>query len=209
MDNKHNKAIISGQLVGLTESHSVLNEKFYVGQIRCTRLSGVDDIIPVTIPERLLGQKQLEEVIGPILIDGQIRSYNKIIDGSSRLCLTLFAQNLGIPEPGAPKNHIAIEGAVCRKPNFRVTPFGREICDLMIVVPRRLGKDDYIPSIVWGRNGRWASDLALGDRIVITGRLQSREYEKLLDSGDVEKRTTYEVSTFSIVRAEEEVRAPA
>lgn len=209
MDNKYNKAIVSGLLVELAESHSVLKEKFYAGQIRCTRLSGVDDMIPVTIPERLLGQKKIEDVLGPIRVEGQIRSYNKIVDGAGRLCLTLFVNDFGIPEPGKPQNSIALEGTVCRKPTFRSTPFGREICDLMVAVPRRQGKDDYVPSIVWGRNGRWASSLVPGDRVVITGRLQSREYDKLLDTGDVEKRTTYEVSAFSIDRATEEVRALA
>ena len=209
MDNKNNNATVTGLLSELVEDHAVLGERFYVGQIKCARLSGNEDLIPVTIPERLLGTKQAEEILGPITVRGQIRSYNKVINGISRLFLTLFAQDFKTPEAGAPQNHVVIEGVVCRTPNFRVTPFGREICDLMIVVPRQYNKGDYVPSIVWGRNGRWASTLKTGDRVAVTGRFQSREYEKLLDNGETEKRTAYEISAFNITRAAEETRAPA
>lgn len=209
MDNENNNATVTGLLSKLVEDHAVRGEKFYVGQIKCPRLSGNEDLIPVTIPEKLLGLKRVEEILGPITVRGQIRSYNKIVDGGSRLSLTLFAQDFGSPEAGAPRNHVTIEGVICRAPNFRVTPFGREICDLMIAVPRRYSKGDYVPSIVWGRDGRWASTLRTGDRVVITGRFQSRDYEKLLDNGESEKRTVHEISAFNIARATEETRTPA
>lgn len=208
VENK-NTATVTGLLTEIIEDHSVLGEKFYTGQLKCTRLSGYDDMIPVTIPERLLGTKKVEEVLGPISVTGQVRSYNKTVDGASRLVLTLFAQDFKTPEPDDPQNHVVIEGTISRQPNFRITPFGREICDLMLAVPRRYGKSDYIPCIVWGRNGRWSSGLAVGSSVVITGRLQSREYEKLLDSGEVEKRMAYELSAFDISVATEEARALA
>jgi len=209
MENKDNMAMISGVLTELSMDHEVLGESFYTGTLECRRLSGIYDRIPVTISERLLSQEKPDDIIGPISLKGQVRSYNKLVDGAARHCMTLFVQDFEVLEMVDPQNDVAIEGTVCKQPNFRITPFGREICDLMIAVNRAHSKSDYIPCIAWGRNGRWAASLSVGDRVVITGRLQSREYEKLLDDGRSEKRTVNEVSVFGINRAPEEAKAPA
>ena len=80
-------------------------------------------------------------------------------------------------------------GALCKPPVYRSTPFGREICDLMLAVNRAFGKSDYIPCIAWGRNAQYAARFRVGDRLRVTGRLQSREYQKLLDNGEYMVRT--------------------
>ena len=75
-----------------------------------------------------------------------------------------------------------------------MTPFGREITDMLIAVNRAYNKSDYIPCIVWGRNARYASGFEVGDKITVIGRVQSREYEKVQDDGEKTQRTAYEVS---------------
>ena len=47
--------------------------------------------------------------------------------------------------------------------------------------------------IAWGANARLASLLDVGDRVVLLGRLQSREYIKNME-GEVLRRTAFEVS---------------
>ena len=92
------------------------------------------------------------------------------------------------------KNEIFLEGFICTNPIYRTTPNGREITDLMIAVNRLYGKSDYIPSICWGRNAKYAEGMNTGDKIRILGRIQSREYIKRLSNGSEETRTAYEVS---------------
>ena len=74
------------------------------------------------------------------------------------------------------------------------TPFNREICDLLIAVNRQYNKSDYIPCIVWGRNARFAGNLPVGEHVSISGRVQSRNYNKKLSDDTVVTRTAYEVS---------------
>ena len=38
----------------------------------------------------------------------------------------------------------------------------------------------------------------MGDRLRLTGRLQSREYQKLLENGEYLTRNAYEVSAFTL-----------
>ena len=91
---------------------------------------------------------------------------------------------------------------MCKPPVYRVTPFGREICDMLLAVNRAYNKSDYIPAIVWGRNAKYAGELAVGDKVAVTGRLQSRVYQKTLADGTTEDRVAYEVSVSRIERAD-------
>ena len=65
---------------------------------------------------------------------------------------------------------------------------------MMLAVNRAYGKSDYIPCITWGRSARFAAKLSVGDKITLTGRLQSRAYQKQLPDGMVVEKTAYEVS---------------
>jgi single-stranded DNA-binding protein len=77
---------------------------------------------------------------------------------------------------------------------YRTTPFNREIADVLIAVNRAYNKSDYIPCIAWGRNARFVKNLSVGDKIAVSGRIQSREYQKKFSDTDVRIMTAYEVS---------------
>jgi single-stranded DNA-binding protein len=64
----------------------------------------------------------------------------------------------------------------------------------MLAVNRPYHRTDYLPCIFWGRTARLAARCCVGDRIRLTGRLQSREYTKLLPTGESVQRTAYEIS---------------
>jgi len=203
MENPNNRIIAVGRLDGELElSHEVMNEPFYTGTLLVKRLSGTVDRLPVTIPGKLMGL--LPEDNSQLLVTGQVRSYNKVIDGAGRLMVTLFVQSL-VPSPDNDTlNRVTLTGALCKPPIYRSTPFGREICDMMLAVNRAFGKSDYIPCIAWGRNAQYASRFSVGDRVRLTGRLQSREYQKLLENGEYMVRNAYEVSCFTLEAADSE-----
>lgn len=190
---QNNQVYLSGQIASEIEfSHEIMGEKFFDTTVSVERLSGQTDIIPITISDRLMeGQNfEIDNLIGLI---GQFRSYNKIVDGKSKLVLRVFVRELCECDENAP-NVIELEGFVCKPPVYRTTPFKREIADLLIAVNRAYNKSDYIPAIAWGRNARYASTFNVGDKIHLVGRIQSRIYQKSLDDGTIEERVAYEVS---------------
>ncbi len=193
-----NEVVIVGKLRGRMEfSHKIYGEGFYNFFLEVPRLSGYTDILPVTVSERLIYGMDLEVCDNNLEIQGQLRSYNKLVEGNNRLILTVFARELGILDSDDKvknPNHIFLDGYVCKKPLYRTTPFGREITDLLVAVNRSYGKSDYIPCIAWGRNARFAEKLLVGDRIKIWGRVQSREYQKRRHDGEVVNKTAFEVS---------------
>lgn len=191
----NNVVMISGIITAEpVYSHSVFGEGFYETSICIERLSGQKDVIPVTVSERLLADGDF--MPGKrVAIEGQFRSYNKLVDGRSKLMLTVFVRSMFDGDSEAQNvNSIELTGYICKPPVFRTTPFKREIADILVAVNRAYNKSDYIPCIAWGRNARFSSKLEVGDKITLSGRIQSREYQKTLDDGSIETRVAYEIS---------------
>lgn len=193
-------------------SHEIYGESFYIFDLEVARLSCNSDIIPITISERLILEKELE-IGDKVAIEGQFRSYNSYENEKNRLILTVFAKDIKYlseedEENSSEKvsNEVTLIGYICKKPIYRQTPFGREISDILLAVNRAYNKSDYIPAIAWGRNARFCQNIEVGTKVKITGRVQSRNYEKKFEDGTIQTRTAYEVSISSleIVNEEEE-----
>lgn len=187
-------------------SHEIYGEKFYVFDLSVPRLSGISDIIPVTISERLMVNGELP-LNTKVTVEGQFRSYNSYGEGRNRLVLTVFAKNVTLLEDQENEveakkdfisNEVTLIGYICKKPIYRQTPFGREISDILLAVNRAYNKSDYIPCIAWGRTARFCENMEVGTEVKIIGRVQSRQYEKKYEDGTIENKVAYEVSVGSL-----------
>jgi len=198
----NNKIYLEGKVVSELEySHEMYGEGFYTFGLEVQRLSDSVDLLNVTISERLLAGFDIS--IGKdVIVEGQLRSYNKFIEGSNKLILTVFARNIEpCIERSKNPNEIFLDGYICKEPVYRTTPFGREIADVLLAVNRAYNKSDYIPTIAWGRNSRFCKTLEVGDNIKVWGRLQSREYQKKVSETEVVKKIAYEVSISKMERS--------
>ena len=190
-----NKIRLDGKVATEPEfSHECKGEKFYKLFLEVQRKSEVVDTLPCLVPEVFLKDVEVGECVG---INGEIRTRNNHSEGKSKLEIYVFV--LGVDDyEGHDINYVELEGYVCKVPTYRETPLGREIADLTIASNRPYGKSDYIPCIVWGRNALIASDIPVGEKVVLSGRLQSREYVKMLDDETRETRVAYELSARSL-----------
>ena len=204
---ENNKVSVIGTIVSdFTFSHAVFGEGFYLLDLSVSRLSEQADVIPLMISERLIDVTR--DYRGcTIEAIGQFRSYNRHEGSKNRLVLSVFVREVRFMEEFTDytkTNQIFLDGYICKEPIYRKTPLGREIADLLVAVNRPYGKSDYIPCIAWGRNARYASGFAVGTRILIWGRVQSREYTKRLSETECEKRVAYEVSVGKLERGDME-----
>ncbi len=211
-DNNH--LVLMGKVTSEKRfSHEIYGESFYIFDMEVPRLSDTQDIIPVTISERLIPEGSLE--IGKkVLIKGQFRSYNSYENEKNKLILTVFAKDIFFEDEiesqvseeenkAIVSNEVILTGYICKKPIYRQTPFGREIADLLLAVNRAYNKSDYIPAIAWGRTARFCQNIDVGTEVKVTGRVQSRTYEKKFEDGTSETRVAYEVSVASLEVVEE------
>ena len=194
----NNKVYLRGRVVSSPIlSHEVCEEKFYEVNFEVKRLSDTTDIIPVIISEKLLASNNIN-MGDDIAIKGQYRSYNSQQDNKSKLILNVFAREIVEIDETVNPNTIEITGYICKPSIFRVTPFKREICDVLVAVNRAYNKSDYLPCIAWGRNARFVKNLEVGEKVTIVGRIQSREYQKKIDENTLETKTAYEISIAQI-----------
>ena len=202
---ENNYLVLIGKIISdKTFSHEIYGESFYLFNLEVPRLSGNEDIIPITISERLIANFDLG--IGKkIVVEGQFRSYNSYENERNRLVLTVFAKDvMEYKEENQEEakervsNEVILKGYICKKPIYRQTPFGREIADLLLAVNRAYNKSDYIPCIAWGRNARFCENMEVGTEVKVVGRVQSRMYEKKFEDGTVQQRVAYEVSIGSL-----------
>ena len=191
----NNYAALCGTMAAPPElSHVSRGERFYRFPLRVERLSGTADCVNVVARERLLpaaGER--------LTVEGEVRSFNNKSGVGARLVIVLFARAIRADGAGHDENLVRLTGTLCKSPILRVTPRGREICDLMVAVNRRYGRSDYLPCIVWGERAACAAGWSVGDVISLEGRFQSRNYRKQTEDG-IEMRTAFEISASEIER---------
>ena len=195
MEHTVNQITLRGSLASMPQfSHENHGRRFFRFFLEVSRLSGAVDTLPVIAEEGVLMGTDLSH--GEMLtVAGQVRSHNVRSDGKRHLLIFVFA-NAILCEDGEPINDVVLEGPICREPTYRRTPLGREICDVMLAIPRAFRRADYLPCILWGRTALEASQCHTRDILQIQGRLQSRIYMKVTETG-TEERTAYEISALT------------
>lgn len=201
MIGENNKATIFGEVSsGFNYSHETAGENFYMVDVRVKRLSGIFDIIPIMISERLINPNA--DLRGFFIeVKGQFRSFNKHVNDKHSLLLFLFANEVfsaNEKDTNGYENRIYLLGYICKPVVYRTTPLGRNIADILVATNRQYNKSDYIPCICWGRNARFISQFPVGTKVEIEGRAQSREYLKKYEDGSTETKVAYEVSVSRI-----------
>ena len=186
---------LRGTLLALPRfSHENHGRKFFRFTLEVPRLSGAVDLLPVVAEDVLLNAMDLSG--GHMLtVTGQMRPHNIRENGVRHLLIFVFASQITC-EDGDPVNEVIVEGPICREPTYRRTPLGREICDVMLAIPRAFRRADYLPCILWGRTALDISRCHVRDILQIRGRLQSRIYTKVTETSS-EERTAYEISALT------------
>ncbi len=163
--------------------------------IAVPRLSGAQDLLPVHF---------LEEQYLPFLEDGEpvhvlgsLRSCNRESDGRSHLIVYVAAVHLK-PCEDVGENSVILSGVLQKGADARLTPFGRCIADVLVKTTRRCRRSDYLPVICWGAAAQHVSSQPVGTGLCVTGRFQSRLYDKRQPDGSVTQKTAYEVSAARI-----------
>ena len=198
MDRPNNQVTLCGEAAGRPEfSHAGRDGDYFKFPLAVRRLSGTEDVLNIIVSREQLGQLEIRD-LPRLRVTGEVRSYNNHSGVGPRPVITVLARELAFTEDDF-ENAVSLRGTLCKEPTLRRTPMGREISDLMLSVPRRYGRSDYIPCIAWGAVARRAAGWAVGAKIRVAGRLQSRAYIKMEGDVPVEK-TAYEISA---VTAEE------
>lgn len=196
--NENNQVRMAGEIGSDFQfSHEAYGEKFYLFDLKIERLSKTVDVLPILISERLVNVKESGK--GALVeVEGELRSFNKHVGERSHLILTVFATRIEEVDMTMGLNEVVLRGFLCKKPNYRDTPSGRDITDFSLAINRQYRQSDYIPCIAWGRNAIFMGMQEVGTEVIVYGRFQSREYNKRLENGETEVRTAFELSVHKL-----------
>jgi len=178
-------------------NHATRTTAYSSFKLSVKRLSGVEDLLDVILPADLYDERGIKPG-NFVCIEGQLRSYNNKNAETNKLKINAWANEIYLCDDEY-INQVELTGKLCKKPIYRQTPYGREIADLMLSVPRpnihsaNSYKSDYIPCISWGSVARMCAKLDANAQLHLVGRFQSRKYIKQTDLG-IQERTAYEVS---------------
>ena len=170
-------------------------ESGYTFSLGVAGLSGGPSQLNFIVRDELMESVALNEA-EKLCVKGELRSFNNKSGEGAKLVITVFAKELYLCDDDD-LNEVHLVGTLCKKPNLRMTPMGRDICDLMLAVNRRYGRSDYLPCITWGLKARETAEWDTGTMVTLDGRIQSRSYVKIVGGDPVEK-TAFEVSVTDI-----------
>lgn len=201
--------VLEGIIIDYPEQKSINRHgvAYYGFHIEVERISGKGtDKIQVIVEEgkqpcnTLADMDEAGEILGKrIRITGYINTRSFKVEGKNKLDVSFIARQLEeVEEPcDAKENNVfLLKGYLCKKVKLRTTPKGIKIAELILAVDGEK-YSSYIPSICWnGSAVRAENILDVGDYIQIDGRLQSRDYTKVVD-GKEEIRTAMEMSIHS------------
>ena len=200
MENPNNHMLAAGRLERPLElSHEVMNEPFFAGVLQVKRLSGAIDRIPITVPGKLLAQDGLptDQLLmirragafvqqgggkrGPADGDAVRAEHLRWLRTTTRSTASALGGR-AVQAAGVPL-HAVWPG------NLRYDAGGEPgVWQERIIFPASPGAET--------RNTPRVS--SVGDRVRIGGRLQSREYQKLMENGEYMVRNAFEVSAFTL-----------
>ena len=151
------------------------------------RHSGVLDMFRCVIPHELTAEVEQGKEIE---IYGEVRTRNYYENDVRHTMVYVLVKEVYTARPEAiATNSVSLDGFISRPPIVRDTPMGRRICDVILAVNHSSGRSSYIPCIIWGNSADIVGKKTVGDRLIVRGRLQSREYRK-----EEDLKIAYEVS---------------
>lgn len=204
-----NSIKLRGTITEVKESFKAFDGEYFNFIVSVTRLSGTKDEIPVVCKKSFA---EVDIVEGQrVSIDGTVRTRSILLEnGKSKLDVYVFGFVSACTED-TDLNTVNLEGFICKETVLRVTPFKKEVCDAIIAVNNtRVNKSYYIPLIAFFNTAHKVNGMVPGDKVNLTGRFQSRVYNKKLSETEFEERTAYEIVIADInkVVEEEEVVSP-
>ena len=200
-----NKVYLIGELVyDFKKSHKNDEEQFVKSVLKVRRNSGAFDFIPLVAFAK---DSDAAKAGDTVEVHGAVMTHYEPGRCKKVMMYTMISYIRKVADNTLHENIVILAGVMSRyvDPIYRITPFGRKICDFTIQRPHR--RKDYtynIYAIAWGKNASFIASLERGSKIAVKARFQSRVYYKSVDGDESNKVPirTYEISVVSMLPIE-------
>lgn len=199
----NNSAIIAGCVIDTPiYEFSIGDKSYYYMTISARRLSGTEDLVPCYIDDSKVAYIHKYDYVEVV---GHIRTKH-VMDSMGKNHTKVYIEVHEVNPYAYDINRVDFIAHKYADIEIRLTPRGYRVSDTRLInnLPNRIG--NLIPILLWGKNTDRFADVPLNSMVGITGRFQSREYDKLYEDGTEEKKTAYEISVsrFKVLEEREE-----
>ena len=140
--------------------------------------------------ERPSGEKDLIEVLSKETAEGFVRICGEVRSRQNKGLSPYIYADYIMPIEEMYSNECVVEGHICQKPYYKKLRT-REVTAFMVAIEGcRLY---YVPVVCWGRTARRIAGYHEGDKVVIKGRCQTRNYIKGKEIKMAKEISAYEI----------------
>ena len=187
---------LKGIVKNIQYSHTIDDVIFNKADLMVKRPNGEEDLIIIKFKAFSADFKEDSE----IEFVGNIRSFSQNINGKNKVSIYVFSYFDTIDDNFSISNMATLEGRICKKDTLRQTKNGKHYIHYIIanniITDSGQKINSYIPCVAWGKIAKDIdTNYNVGDMVHIDGQLQSREYKKKLDDGNIELRVAHELAT--------------
>ncbi len=178
----------------LSFSHESNSERFFRTSLIIKRLSGVCDVIPLIIPNKIVDNMIRIEKGMFVELTGRFQSRKE----GEKVESFVFCQEMWNVLEGTYKNRCSVCGSLYLTPKFHTTGKGVGVTYMSVIAARKFNRADFLPCICWNGIAEFARNLPEKTRVCGKGRLQSRQGTK-----NDAPHTFYEISLSGLMKIED------
>lgn len=194
-----NEIKLRGYLKNIQPSHMIGDTYYDKADLVVPRANGKEDIVSLRFKRysNIYSEDQF------VAISGNVRSYSsKVDEDKNKVSIYVFTyfDEPCESETGDSDEEIdfEIDGRICKIDPIRTTTNGRTnihfiLANNLIVSNGDRKLNAYLPCIAWGGLAKKIGHLKVSDKIVIRGRIHSREYVHHDDNGEAEIKVAHEL----------------
>lgn len=175
-------------------SHKTNSERFFKTSIIIKRLSGVCDVIPLVIPNKIVDNMIRIEKGMFVELAGRFQSRKE----GEKVKSFVFCQEMWKVSEETYKNRCSVCGSLYLTPKFHTTGKGVGVTYMSVIAARKFNRADFLPCICWNGIAEFARNLPEKTRVCGKGRLQSRQGTK-----NDAPHTFYEISLSGLMKIED------
>lgn len=194
---------LKGIIRNIQPSHTINNIEFSKANLIVSRDDGKEDCLNIRFKRFSNIYSEDQEAT----FSGNVRSYSsKLESGKNKVELYVFTY---FDQPDLDKNDqeyinfLELDGRVCKIDQLRKTSGGKSsihfiIANNLIVSDGATKLNSYIPCVAKGAIAEEISKYSINTKLLLTGKLHSREYKKTFPDGSVEFRVAHEVDVETV-----------
>lgn len=192
---KMNLIKLKGYIKDASFSHEISNIRYGKANLIVPKQNEEEDILTLVYKEHINHYSNGDF----IELKGNIRSFSRRLDsGKNKVDIYVFTY-FDIPKfsDESQNNEVELDGRICKMGELRDYVNGTKslsftLANNIFLENNKKKINNYLPVVCWEQNAEEISNLNVGDKIKIKGKLHSRTYKKYVDN-NLEFKTAHEI----------------